>query len=279
MKNMKRREFIKGSIAASGLAGMALRQPSAGAAESTPTANREYYELRAYRLKSGDSHAALDAYLERALIPALNRLGSKPIGVFVQQERSDPPASTEVRGPDTLFVLIPFSSLDSWASTASHLSADEQYEKAAADYMNLPKDKAAYERIDSWLMQAFAGMPKLEQPAYSLEKKPRMFEMRRYESHSELKAIKKIEMFNSGEIEVMREVGLGPIFYGQALVGIGLPQLTYMVSAENQEAHKNHWSSFGKNPTWNKLKNDPRYADSVSKIMNRFLVPTAYSQI
>jgi len=279
MKKMKQREFIKGSIAASGLAGIALRQPSAAAAEATPTANREYYELRAYRLKSGDSHASLDAYLERALIPAMNRLGSKPIGVFAQQERSDPPASTEVRGPDTLFVLIPFSSLDSWASTASHLSADEQYEKAAADYLNLPKNNAAYERIDSWLMQAFAGMPKLEQPAYSLEKKPRMFEMRRYESHSELKAIKKIEMFNSGEIGVMREAGLGPIFYGQALFGIGLPQLTYMVSAENQEAHSEHWGSFGKNPIWNKLKNDPRFADSVSKIMNRFLVPTAYSQI
>jgi len=27
------------------------------------------------------------------------------------------------------------------------------------------------------------------------------------------------------------------------------------------------------------MKNDPQYADTVSKIVNRFLVPTAYSQI
>ena len=100
-----------------------------------------------------------------------------------------------------------------------------------------------------------------------------------YESHSELKALKKVEMFNSGEIDVMREVGLGPIFYGQALIGPGLPHLTYMLSAEDSDAHKKHWEAFGKHPVWNKLKNDPQYADTVSKITNHFLVPTSYSQI
>ena len=266
-------------MAASGLAAMTLPALSVAAAERGPAGPQEYYELRAYRLKSGASPASLDAYLETALIPALNRLGSKPIGVFAQQERSGPPAGTEVRDPNTLFVLIPYHSVESWATAASRLSADEQYQKAGADYFNLPKTSPAYERIDSWLMLAFAGLPKLEQPAYSLEKKPRMFEMRTYESYSELKAIKKIEMFNSGEIEVMREVGLGLIFYGQTLLGPGLPRLTYMVSAENQEAHSKHWGGFGKHPTWNKLKNDPQYADTVSKITNRFLVPTVYSQV
>jgi hypothetical protein len=52
-----------------------------------------------------------------------------------------------------------------------------------------------------------------------------------------------------------------------------------MLSAEDQEAHKKHWDAFGKHPTWNKMKNDPQYADTVSKIVNRFLVPTSYSQI
>ena len=128
-------------------------------------------------------------------------------------------------------------------------------------------------------MQAFAGMPRLELPAYCREKKPRIFEVRTYESHSELKALKKVVMFNEGEIDLMREVGLGPIFYGQVLVGTGLPHLTYMVSAENQDAHKKHWDAFRVHPTWEKLKNDLQYADTVSRIENRFLVPTPYSQI
>ena len=64
-------------------------------------------------------------------------------------------------------------------------------------YLQSPKANPAFERIDSWLMLAFAGMPKLELSAYCREKKPRMFELRTYESHSELKALKKVEMFKN----------------------------------------------------------------------------------
>jgi len=98
-------------------------------------------------------------------------------------------------------------------------------------------------------MLAFAGLPKMELPAYSREKKPRIFELRTYESYSEAKALKKVAMFNAGEVETMREVGLGPIFFGQALIGPSLPHLTYMLSAESQDLHKQHFAAFGKHPT------------------------------
>ena len=77
----------------------------------------------------------------------------------------------------------------------------------------------------------------------------------------------------------MREVGLGPVFYGQALIGRDLPHLTYMLSAEDREAHKKHWGAFGQHATWKKMNGDPQYKDTVSKITSRFLVPTGYSQI
>ena len=275
---MKRREFIKTSVAGSTLAGLGPLGLSASAAEARG-GNREYYELRVYRLKSGLNQGLLHAYVEKAAIPALNRLGVKPVGVFVQQERTDAPAASEVRDANSVFVLRTYPSLDVFAAATARLSADPEYQQAGAEYLNSPKSNPAFDRIDSWLMLAFAGLPKLELPAYCREKKPRMFELRTYESHSELKALKKVEMFNAGEIDVMREVGLGPIFYGQALIGSNLPHLTYMVSGENQDEHKKHWGAFGAHATWNKLKNDPQYADTVSKITNRFLVPTPYSQI
>ena len=276
---MKRREFLKTSVLASAVTGLSAAGLKAATAETASATNPEYYELRAYRLKSGAGHELLDGYLEKALIPALNRLGSKPVGVFVQQERTGPPAGTEVRDESVVFVLIPYATLESLTTISGRIAADEEYQKAGAAYLQAPKSAPAFERIDSWLMRAFSGMPRLELPAYSKEKKSRMFEIRTYESHSEIKALKKIEMFNSGEIDVMREVGLGPIFYGQVLVGQNLPHLTYMLSAENQEAHKKHWEGFGKNQVWNKLKNDPQYADTVSHIAKRFLVPTGYSQV
>ena len=264
-------------MAASALAG--LNTPSPSQAADSSGGSREYYELRVYHLKSGAGHALLDGFLEKAAIPAWNRVGAKNVGVFIQKERTGPATDTEVRDPDAVWVLVPYPSLSAFAEATNQLAGDSELQKAGAEYLQTPKNQPGFERIDSWLMLAFAGMPRLELAAYSREKKTRMFELRTYESHSEVKALKKVEMFNSGEIETMRQVGLSPVFYGQALIGKNLPHLTYMVSAENEDEHKKHWGDFGKHPVWNKLKNDPQYADTVSKISNWFLVPTAYSQI
>ena len=266
---MKRREFLKNSLTATTLTGLSAAALTAAAAESG-SSNREYYELRVYRLKSGSKCDPLDAYLEKAAIPAWNQLGIKPVGVFTEKEAKEGQA---------VYVLIPYPSLDAYVKATLRLQTLSGLDPSAQDYVQSPKTNPGFERIDSWLMLAFAGMPRVEQPAYSREKKDRIFEIRTYESHSEIKAVKKVEMFNSGEIGVMREVGLGPIFYGQALIGRDLPHLTYMLSAESDEAHKKHWEAFGKHPTWDKMKNDPKYADTVSKISNHFLIPRSYSQI
>jgi hypothetical protein len=276
---MKRREFLKSSLAASTLVGLSCSAAEAAEAASPSSTKQEYYELRAYRHKGVGNRELLDDYLEKAAIPALNRLSARPVGAFVQQPRTGTPAGTEVRDESVVWILIPHPSVESFATAWKRLDADAEYRQAGAKYLESPKGSPAFERIDSWLMLAFAGMPKVELPAYSREKKDRMFEMRTYESHSELKALKKVEMFNSGEIETMREVGLAPVFYGQVLVGANLPHLTYMLSAENQAEHDKHWKGFRDHPTWKRLQADPRYADTVSKIYNRFLVPTSYSQI
>ena len=90
---MKRRQFIKSSVAASTFAAVALERLNSTAAERASMANQEYYELRAYRLKSGGNHELLDTYLEEAAIPGLNKLGIKPVGVFAQMERTASPAA------------------------------------------------------------------------------------------------------------------------------------------------------------------------------------------
>jgi hypothetical protein len=267
---MKRREFLKTSLAASALTGLGSVAARTAAAQPGGGTAQEYYELRAYRFKEGASHELLDAYLEKAAIPGLNRLGLKPIGVFTE---------IEPKGPSSVYVLIPYPTLEAFATAGPRLNADRECQEAGAAYLQAPKASPAFDRIDSWLMLAFAGQPKLKLASYSIEKKPRIFELRSYQSYSEAKALKKVEMFNSGEIETMQEVGLAPVFYGQVLLGKDMPHLTYMLSAEDREAHKSHFDAFGKHPIWNKLKNDPQYADTVSKVTNWFLAPTPYSQI
>ncbi|HKB89742.1 MAG TPA: NIPSNAP family protein [Opitutaceae bacterium] len=266
---MQRRDFLKTSaLAASALA--AGVKASAAPAKSVAASARECYELRAYHLKPGAPHALLDTYLEKALIPALNGGGIKTVGVFTETDPKDGPA---------VYVLIPHASVESFVTITVELNTDPTVLQNGSSYLQVTKDNPAFERIDSWFLLAFAGQPTLKLPPYSLEKKARMFEMRTYESFSEVKALKKVEMFNSGEIETMHEVGLAPVFYGQALCGANLPHLTYMLSATDAEAHKKHWDAFRSHPVWVKLKNDPQYADTVSKITSRMLVPTSYSQI
>ena len=264
---MKRRDFIKSSLTVSALASAGSTALMAAQA----AAGREYYELRAYRFKAGADHKLLDGFLEKALVPGLNRLGFQPIGVFTEMEIKD--------NTPSVYVLIPYPSLEAFGTAWARLNADSEYQEAGKEYLQTPKTSPGFLRIDSWLLLAFAGMPKLELPAYCKEKKQRIFEMRTYESHSELKALNKVEMFNAGEIDAMREVNLGPIFYGQTLIGSSLPHLIYMLSGESRETHKQHFADFSKHPTWQKLKADPQYQGNTSKTGGIFLVPTPFSQI
>jgi hypothetical protein len=106
-----------------------------------------------------------------------------------------------------------------------------------------------------------------------------VFELRTYESHSEAKGLNKVLMFNSGEIPLMKEVNLGPVFFARNLIGSRLPSLTYMVSGPNKDEHAKNWKAFFAAPTWKKLIGDSQYKDNVSKVVSTFLKRTPYSQI
>ena len=266
--NIPRRDFLKTTLVAS--AATALTGLKATAAESG-AAGRDYYELRAYRLKPDAPHTLLDAYLEKALIPALNAQGIKAVGVFTEPEAKDGPA---------VWVLIPHTSLESVGRVTAALNRNPAVVAAGADYLHAPtKANPAFDRIDSWLLLAFAGLPQLAVPALAQKKAARIFELRVYESYSEAKALNKVDMFNAGEIELMQHLDLSPVFYGQALVGRDLPHLAYMLCSPDRATHAKNWSAFGVHPVWQKLRDDPQYADNVSKITSRFLVPAAFSQI
>jgi hypothetical protein len=224
--------------------------------------------------------AALDGYLAKAFIPALNARGVATVGVFTELDVDKTAATAKPKADSPVWVLIPHASLESFARVSAELHTDATVLQAGADYLNAPRASPAFDRIDVWLYLAFAGMPKLEVPAFSRSRVPtRVFELRDYESHSELKALNKIAMFQAGEIDVMKELGMSPVFYGQSLAGPNLPHLRYITSGPDLAMHLANWKKFGTHPTWVKLKNDPQYADNTSKNTARFVAPTDYSQI
>lgn len=271
-----RRSFLTSSLAASA---SALIAPG-GASAAQPPAGREYYELRAYRLAPGSPRTLLDGYLERALLPALDSRGVKNIGVFTEID-VDKNAGTSAPKPDTpVWVLIPHQTLESFVGVTAEINQDAAVQKAGADYLDVPKASPAFVRIDSWLLLAFKSMPRLELPPFSKTKTAtRVFEMRDYESHSERAALSKMAMFDNGETEIMRSLGMSPVFFGQALAGPNLPHLRYITSGPDLATHLNNWKKFGPDPRWMKLRDDPQYKDNTSKNTARFLVPTPYSQL
>jgi hypothetical protein len=264
-----RRDFLKTSAAAA--AATALTGLTATAAETPAPPAREYYELRAYRLKPDAPRTLLDAYLEKTLIPALNARGIRAVGVFTEPEPKDGPV---------VWVLIPHATLESVGRVTASLHADPAVVAAAGEYFTATtKEHPAYDRLDTWLLLAFAGMPRLVVPALAARGQARIFELRVYESLNEAKALKKIAMFNAGEITLMQSLNLSPVFYGQALVGRDLPQLAYLLCSPDRATHATNWKAFGQHPIWQALKADPQYAETVSKVTSRFLVPAACSQI
>jgi hypothetical protein len=264
---MKRRSFVKASLLTTA-AGAVIPKISM-AAETFKTTGREFYELRTYILKDERQQKLVEDYFKDAAIPALNRLGNKNIGVFTELK----PA-----GQRKLYVLIPYSSIDDFLNVQDKLANDSVYLEAGAPYLNAPATEPAYDRIESSLLRAFVHAPELQ----ALEQKPRIFELRRYEHASESAGKKKLEMFNdAGEIDIFKRLGFKPVFFGETLIGELRPNLIYMITFDDMEAHDNHWKAFAADPEWKKISAIPDYADAklVSHITSTLLSPAAFSQI
>ncbi len=266
---MKRRSFVKTSLLAGSLSSMLQSSVIAKNMNENKAGSQQWYELRMYLLKDNVQQELVENYYQNAAIPALNKAGSKPVGVFTQMQ------------PDTqtkLLVIVPFNSIDDFQNSTDKLMKDGAYLKAADAYLNAPATAPAYERIESSLLHAFEMYPQIK----IRNEKPRLFELRRYESSGEAAGKKKIEMFNEGgEINVFLHTGFHPVFFSECVIGENRPNLTYMLQFADMNEHDTSWKAFGSSPEWNKLKSIPEYADAkiVSKITSTFWVPTGYSQI
>jgi len=259
---MQRREFVAGSAAAlmSGVAWQASE-----AAEDRPM--RQLMELRHYALASEAKREQLEKFFAEAAIPAWNRLGIQPVGVFR-------PMSSEDLG---LWVLLAHGSPLTVVTESTRLMEDAAYLEASKEILQDSFDDPAYQRIESSLLLAFAAMPKVEVPTQAAA---RVLQLRIYESHNLAMHLKKVEMFEGGgELEIFRRVGLNPVFFGRALIGSKLPNLTYMLAFDDMDAQKAAWDAFLKDPQWAELKARPEYANTVSNITNILLAPSPGSQI
>lgn len=280
---MKRRDFLAAScvagvgvvsgvesvLGAEAAQGQARRGQGGQRGAGGPGAGRYIYELKQYLLESKEQQTALLDFLGKAMVPALNRLGVEKVGVFVEREEKDGP---------TVYVLIPHRMAWSVFSTTRRLLADEQFLKDGEAFLNAGNENRTYKRIKTAVLLAFEGMVAPEAPS---TKDTRVFQLRIYESPTVKTGQKKIEMFNTAEIAIFRKTGLNPVFFGEALAGDNLPNLTYMLAFDNEEAQQAAWKAFIAHPEWQTLRAKPEYADKkiLCGITNISLKPAGCSQI
>lgn len=258
---MERRSFLKKSALATG----AVVSASSLKASTPAAVEKDIYELRVYHLTSGGSRNRLKKFYTEAVIPFLNERGAK-VGAFNEYSKEDPPV---------MYILHAHKSLADYFDAVQGMRSDAAFLNAAKDYMKSPADNVVFDRYETFLLEAFDGIPRLKEP----DKSRGLFELRTYESYNEDAGVRKVKMFNDEELPLFDKVGLHSVFFGQHLAGQYMPALTYMLWFNDMEERDANWAKFGGSSEWKTMNSKPEYANAVSKVKKRFLTPADFSQL
>jgi len=232
---------------------------------------QQYFEIRIYRIKQSSQAERLDGYLKFAFIPAMHRAGIDRIGVFK-------PVEADTTYGKLVYAFIPYKSLDQFQKLPAQLQKDKDYQKSGSEFLNAEYNDPPFVRYESILLKAFEFMPQYRPPVYDTPVGERIYELRSYESATEAKALKKIQMFNQGgEMKLFENLGFNAVFYGQVLIGSHKPNLMYMTTFRDRTTHDEKWKTFGSSPEWKNLSGLDEYKNTVSRVSIFLLHPTSYS--
>jgi hypothetical protein len=261
---LQRRTFVTSMMAGAG-GGMGLGGSEMAAQAGAST---EFYQLRKYTLRTGPQQKLVEGFFETALIPALGRMGVGPVGAFKLDIGPETP---------TFYLLVPSTSAETLVTLDMRLGQDAKFVEAGQAFWSAPATAPAFVRVESTMLSAFSGWPKLVAPKHE----KRIFQLRTYESPSYAAHGKKVQMFNEAEIGIFTRNGLTPVFFGSTLVGPLIPSLTYMLTFPDLPTLTKNWSAFASDPAWKELSHRPGNTDPeiVSNISNLYLSPLGCSQI
>ena len=232
---------------------------------------QQYYEIKIYRIADKTQESKVDAYLRDAYLPALHRAGIPVAGVFK-------PVEADTAFGKLIYVFVPFKTIDQFLQLPGLLEKDKVYTEAGKSFVDAAYDNPPYKRYESILLKAFMNMPEFAAPKFLTAPGEKIYELRSYESATEAKAVKKIEMFNQGgEIELFKSLGFNAAFFAEVLTGCHMPNLMYMITFADMKSHGDHWNAFKDSDGWKKLSGMDEYKNTVSKANPYLLHPTSYS--
>ena len=267
---MKRRDFLTtaGAVGVASMSGIEF----ARAADNG--GNKKFIELRTYTVANAEKKEKLLEVLDNAFIPALNRLGIKPVGVLWTDKQTN---ENNDAFDLTVFVIIPHDNAECFLGYTAKLLADKQFLKDAAPILETTSKDPLYTTLKSTLMTGFNNCPTVEVPTLV---KDRILQLRFYKSFNFERNSAKVHMFDEGgELPLFRKCKMNPVFFGETVFGDFMPNLTYMLGFENEEARKAAWKMFGESDEWSAIKGKSMYNDTATSIINILLKPSKGSQI
>ena len=202
--------------------------------------------------------------------PERNELGFDKVGVFyvdVDLMKDDRGYNAQLYD-SAVFVVQETTSIENF------LSLQDRSAQRGPQF-NL-SDDLDYIDEEMVVVRSIACQPRLAVPYSNSE---RLLQLRTYNSPNYERNFAKAQMFESAEHDLFRRCGMLTVFMGTAVFGSWVPNVTYMLSFENNEARREGWSKFGQSPEWGKLSKDPQYARTATRIRNLFLRPSQESQI
>lgn len=222
-------------------------------------APKDYYQITVYHFADSRQEGVLDTYLEKALLPALHRYGSKQVGVFK-------PIANDTAKDKIIYIIATFRTWEQLKAFPASLKSDKAYQAAAQEYSDAAYNNAPYVRMETILLEAFRlatvmNLPKLKSP-----KAEHVYELRSYESPTEKYYVNKVKMFNEGgEITLFKRLNFNAVFYADVLSGSRMPNLMYLTCFENLPDREQHWKEFVDSPEWKKLISMDEYKNNVNK--------------
>lgn len=227
--------------------------------------------MRTYHLRNSDSNQMrrMSDAIQKMKEPA-RRAGIATLGAF---------GNLIAPGGPNLITLAWFKSLAAMEEVEARLSQDAAYQKAASELHSGPG--LPYMRVESSLLRCFDTVPGLNVPPQEGRSSPRVFEIRTYESDTSATLRTKIDMFEKGEIDIFKRLGMQVIFFAYTIVGRNMPNLVYMLGYDSLAHREKTWQAFAADPEWKKMRSNPEWSDAkiVSNISNVMLRPMPFSDI
>ncbi len=237
----------------------------------TTAVKAEFFQIIVYHFDTDKQVIQTENYLKDAYLPAMHYQKIDRIGVF---------KPIDFAQDKRLFVVIPYKSFSHFTKTNQLVSQNKDYLKNGENYIQAAYNEAPYSRKESIFLNSLSTASILKKPNLKSAIEDKVYELRSYESATELLHQKKLKMLNEGgEIEIFSRLQFNPIFYGSVIAGSKTPNLMYITSFENMDDRKAHWAAFSADDAWKKLSALPEYKNTVSKNETTFLRSTAYSDL